>query len=92
MRERGAKITDLVVLMIAADDGVKAQTKEIIDIIIKHKLPVVVCLNKMDKKDVQPDRILTDLMSYGIAVESFGGDAQVTILAVYGNHEHGLLS
>lgn len=77
MRERGAKITDIVVLVVAADDGVMTQTKEVINIITNNQIPVVVAITKMDKRDIKPDRVLTDLMSYGIVVEDFGGDTQV---------------
>lgn len=73
MRSRGAKIADVAVLVVAADDGVQPQTKEAIDIIKAAGLPFVVALNKIDKSDVDVDRVLAQLADYHVQVEAWGG-------------------
>lgn len=73
MRSRGAKVADVAVLVVAADDGVQPQTKEAIDIIKAAGLPFVVALNKIDKPDVDPDRVLAQLADYHVQVEAWGG-------------------
>src|SRR5512133_1311518 len=73
MRSRGAKIADIAVLVVAADDGVQPQTKEAIDIIKATGIPFVVALNKMDKEGADADRVLAQLSEYGVQVEAWGG-------------------
>lgn len=74
MRSRGAKVADVAVLVVAADDGVQPQTKEAADIIRAAKLPFVVALNKIDKPDADPNRVLGQLAEIGITVEEWGGN------------------
>jgi translation initiation factor IF-2 len=74
MRSRGAKVTDIVVLVVAADDGVMPQTKEAIDHARAANVPIVVALNKMDKPDAQPDRVKRQLAEIGLTPEEWGGD------------------
>lgn len=74
MRSRGAKITDIVVLVVAADDGVMPQTIEAIDHARAAKVPIVVAINKIDRQDAQPDRIKQQLSDRGLLAEDWGGD------------------
>ncbi len=74
MRARGAKVTDIVVLVVAADDGVMPQTIEAINHAKAAGVPIIVAINKMDKPDADPLRVRTDLLSHDIVVESMGGD------------------
>ena len=74
MRARGAKITDIVVLVVAADDGVMPQTIEAIHHAKAAKVPIIVAINKIDKADARPDRVRTELLQHEIQVESLGGD------------------
>lgn len=74
MRSRGAKIADIAILVVAADDGVQPQTKEAYNIINAAKLPFVVALNKIDKPDADPDRVLAQLAELGITTEAWGGN------------------
>jgi translation initiation factor IF-2 len=73
MRARGAKVTDIVVLVVAADDGVKPQTVEAIHHARAAKVPLIVAINKIDKADAKPDRVRTELLQHEIQVESLGG-------------------
>ncbi len=73
MRSRGAKVADIAVLVVAADDGVQPQTKEAYDIIKAAKLPFVVALNKMDRTEADPNRVLGQLAEIGVTVEEWGG-------------------
>lgn len=77
MRQRGASMTDIVVLVVAADDGIMVQTKECIVAAKQAKCPIVVAINKIDKEGADPSRIITDLTSYDLVAESLGGDIQV---------------
>ena len=81
MRKRGANVTDIVVLVIAADDGVMEQTKECIFAAKAAGCPIVVAINKIDKEGANPQQIITDLMSYDVLVEEFGGDVQMSKIA-----------
>jgi translation initiation factor IF-2 len=74
MRARGAKVTDIVVLVVAADDGVMPQTVEAIAHARAAGVPLIVAINKMDKADANPDRVRTDLLRHEVQVESMGGD------------------
>ncbi|HWQ73738.1 MAG TPA: translation initiation factor IF-2 [Syntrophomonas sp.] len=74
MRARGANLTDLVILVVAADDGVMPQTIEAINHIKAANVPFVVALNKMDKPDINPDKVMQQLTEYNIVPEEWGGD------------------
>jgi translation initiation factor IF-2 len=76
MRARGAKVTDIVVLVVAADDGVMPQTIEAINHAKAAKVPLIVAINKIDKPGATPDRVRTELLSHEVVVESMGGDTQ----------------
>lgn len=73
MRARGAKITDIVVLVVAADDGVQPQTIEAIDHAKAAEVPIIVAINKCDKPDAQPDRVRQELIAYDLVDEAWGG-------------------
>lgn len=74
MRSRGASVTDIVVIIVAANDGVMPQTKEAIDHAKAAGVPIVVAINKVDLPEANVDRVLTELTEYGLVPEKFGGD------------------
>ncbi|MBV8552076.1 MAG: translation initiation factor IF-2 [Acidobacteriaceae bacterium] len=74
MRARGAKVTDIVVLVVSADDGVMPQTLEAIDHARAAKVPIIVAINKIDKPDAQPERVKQQLADRGLLAEDWGGD------------------
>ena len=74
MRARGASVTDIVIIIVAADDGVMPQTKEAVDHAKSAGVPIVVAVNKIDKPDANPDRIYTEMAEINITPESWGGD------------------
>ncbi|MGB1547067.1 MAG: translation initiation factor IF-2 [Alphaproteobacteria bacterium] len=74
MRSRGAKVTDIVVLVVAADDGIMPQTIEAIHHAKAASVPIIVAINKMDKPEANPDRVRTELLQHEVVVESMGGD------------------
>ncbi len=74
MRARGASVTDIVIIIVAADDGVMPQTKEAIDHAKAAKVPIIVAVNKMDKPGANPDKVMTEMAEAGIMPEEWGGD------------------
>jgi translation initiation factor IF-2 len=74
MRARGAKVTDIAVVVVAADDGVMPQTLEAIGHAKAAKVPIIIALNKIDKPDANPDRVKTELTEAGVVIEEYGGD------------------
>ena len=78
MRARGASITDIVIIIVAADDGVMPQTKEAIDHAKAAGVPILVAINKIDKPGANPDRVMTELAEYGLTPDVWGGDTIFT--------------
>ncbi len=76
MRARGAKVTDIIILVVAADDSIMPQTEEAISHAKAAGVPIIVAINKVDKPDADPNKVRTDLLQYEIQVESMGGDVQ----------------
>ncbi|AHB48290.1 translation initiation factor IF-2 [Hyphomicrobium nitrativorans NL23] len=92
MRARGAKVTDIVVLVVAADDGVMPQTAEAINHAKAANVPIIVAINKIDKPAADPKRVQTDLLSHEIVVESMGGETlEVPVSALKGTNLDKLL-
>lgn len=77
MRSRGAVVTDIVVLVVAADDGVQPQTKESIEFALREKVPVIVAINKIDVPGKKLEKLKQELTSAGLAIEEYGGDVMV---------------
>ena len=74
MRARGASVTDIVIIIVAADDGVMPQTKEAVDHALSAKVPIIVAVNKIDKPDANPERIRTEMADCNITPEEWGGN------------------
>ena len=74
MRARGAKVTDICIIVVAADDGVMPQTKEAIDHAKAADVPIIVAVNKMDKPAANPDRVMNEMADLGLLPEEWGGD------------------
>ena len=92
MRARGASVTDIVIIIVAADDGVKPQTREAIDHAKAAKVPIIVAINKIDKPEANIDRVMTGLVDAGLTPEEWGGDTLVNkISAVTGEGVEDLL-
>lgn len=81
MRARGANITDIIVLVVAADDGVMEQTREVINLVKSENVPVIVAINKIDKPDADPERTKRSLAQAGINLEGQGGDTQYVLVS-----------
>ncbi|HET6890693.1 MAG TPA: translation initiation factor IF-2 [Pyrinomonadaceae bacterium] len=81
MRARGAKATDIVVLVVAADDGVMPQTVEAIEHSRAAKVPIVVAINKIDKPDANPDRVKQELAQHGLSPVEWGGDTEMVLVS-----------
>jgi len=87
MRQRGAKVTDIVVLVVAADDSIMPQTEEAISHAKAAEVPIIIAINKIDKPEANPDKVRTDLLQYELQVESLGGDIQdVEVSALAGTN------
>lgn len=81
MRARGASITDIIIIIVAADDGVMPQTIEVIDHAKAANVPIIVAINKIDKPDANKERVLTQLAEHGLTPESWGGDTLVSYIS-----------
>lgn len=92
MRARGARVTDIAILVVAADDGVRPQTIEAISHAQAAKVPIIVAINKMDKEGAQPDRVRQELTEYGLVAEEWGGETiMVPVSALKGENLDTLL-
>ncbi len=85
MRARGAEVTDIVILMVAADDGVMPQTEEAIDHARAAEVPIVVALNKIDRENANPERVMQQLSEHGLMPEAWGGDTIVCPISALQN-------
>ena len=88
MRARGARVTDIAIIVVAADDGVMPQTLEAIAHAKAARVPIIIALNKIDKQDADPTRVKTELTEAGIVIEEYGGD--VPLVAVSAKSREGL--
>ena len=92
MRARGARVTDIAILVVAADDGVRPQTIEAISHAQAAEVPIVVAINKIDKEGAQPDRVKQELTKYGLTPEEWGGETiMVPVSAIKGENLDTLL-
>lgn len=85
MRKRGLSIADIAILVVAADDGVRPQTKEVIAYLKERKLPVIVAINKIDKPEAKPERVKQELAEHGILFEEWGGDTMCVEISAKNN-------
>ncbi len=85
MRERGASLADIAILVVAADDGVKPQTKEVINFLLEKKVPTVVAINKIDKPDANVNRVKQELAEEGLLLEGYGGDVPFNEISAKNN-------
>jgi len=85
MRSRGAKVADLAIIIVAADDGVKPQTEEVIQIVKAAKIPYIVAINKMDKEGADPAKTMTELSGKGVQPEEWGGDVPMVQISAKNN-------
>jgi len=83
MRARGASVTDIVIIIVAADDGVMPQTKEAIDHAKAANVPIIVAINKMDKPGADPEKVMRELMEYNLVPEEWGGDTIVVKISAH---------
>lgn len=92
MRARGARVTDIAILVVAADDGVRPQTVEAVSHAQAAKVPIIVAINKIDKESAQPDRVKQELTQYSLTPEEWGGDTiMVPVSAIKGENLDTLL-
>lgn len=85
MRARGAGIADIAIIIVAADDGVKPQTKEVLDNVKQSGLPFIVCLNKIDKPEANADKVKGQLAEEGVLVEGWGGNVPIVAISAKEN-------
>ena len=85
MRERGVSIADIAVLVVAADDGVRPQTKEVIEYLLAKKIPTVIAINKIDKPEANPQKVKQELSEHGILLEEWGGQVLVSKISAKKN-------
>ncbi|MDA3815177.1 MAG: translation initiation factor IF-2 [Patescibacteria group bacterium] len=85
MRQRGAAIADITILVVAADDGVKPQTKEVVKFLIENKIPTVVAINKIDKPEANVNRVKQELAEIGLLLEGYGGDTPFNEISAKNN-------
>lgn len=85
MRARGAQMTDIIIIIVAADDGVMPQTKEVIDHAKAANVPILVAINKIDKPGANPEKVMTELTEYGLTPDSWGGDTLYTNISAKNN-------
>ena len=83
MRARGASVTDIAILIVAADDGIMPQTVEAINHIKSANIPMIVAINKMDKPQADPDRVMTQLAEHNVLPEAWGGDAIICKISAH---------
>ena len=88
MRARGARVTDIAVIVVAADDGVMPQTLEAISHAKAAKVPLVIALNKIDKQDANPDRVKNELAEIGVVIEDYGGDTPMVAVSAKSRRRH----
>ena len=88
MRARGAQATDIVVLVVAADDGVMPQTIEALNHAKAAEVPIVVAVNKIDKEDANPAKVRQQLTEYGLVAEEYGGDTMFVDISAKSRHQH----
>ena len=84
MRARGAKVTDIAILVVAADDGVMPQTVEALNHALAAEVPIVVAVNKVDKEDANPDKVRQQLTEYGLIAEEYGGETMFVDVSAKG--------